>query len=659
MKLLNVFLRSITLMAVASLAFEDPPACTLLLKVTEAGNGTGESYEWNCDDGTSIVPLQDSFPPDAFKSGVNTLHNGKMEDGQVVIEGRPDIRENDDSDTTVKTLGNKEVLVVRVSSNDSTVGFSAAVLKREIFGPASEDSFNLATGYDQCSYGALTFSPTEDSVAPSGVYEVGINFNTNGVTMSTVQTQITNQMISDLGSGWQNNFDYVMYCLPDGVTGGIAYAYINSWLSVYNDDWCTYPSGLMHEIGHNLGLAHSGEDTGAYNDQSGMMGFSYASDEGPVMCFNNPKNWQLKWYTDKVIEISGPWEGDLVGYADYGNIGANENVVVKISGDPEDYYLGFNRASGIASGTVEAANQVTMQRRSAGAGFDYAQSWLLAKMSSGQSYTVDNFAGGADLVVSVTSIDLTSVPAVAHVIITRNSFPTTSPTPCVNPIFNLELLTDDWGAETSWTLTDTNLNDVIAEGDGYLSSTSYEEEFCLSPGPCFDFTIFDSFGDGICCSYGQGSYTISVDGEEVGSGGEFGSSESVDFCIDVEPTPAPFQLTDVPTSAPTSPQCEDSTLLAPFENNQFTLALSCADIVSVGGCTNPDVMPLAQSHCPHSCNACDEYGCADSMATWSFLIGNFHCDDLVNLPPAQIIQFCGLYSDLAVTCRDTCEFCPI
>jgi hypothetical protein len=30
-----------------------------------------------------------------------------------------------------------------------------------------------------------------------------------------------------------------------------AYAYLDHWLSVYNDVWCAYPSGLMHEIGKN------------------------------------------------------------------------------------------------------------------------------------------------------------------------------------------------------------------------------------------------------------------------------------------------------------------------------------------------------------------------------------------------------------------------
>ena len=48
--------------------------------------------------------------------------------------------------------------------------------------------------------------------------------------------------------------DHVMYCLPAGTMEGIAYAYINSWNSVYSNQWCTYVSAQMHEIGHNLNL---------------------------------------------------------------------------------------------------------------------------------------------------------------------------------------------------------------------------------------------------------------------------------------------------------------------------------------------------------------------------------------------------------------------
>ena len=49
---------------------------------------------------------------------------------------------------------------------------------------------------------------------------------------------------------------------------------------------------------------------------------------------------------------------------------------------------------------------------------------------------------------------------------------------------------------------------------------------------CYDFNIYDSYGDGLCCQYGNGSYTLTgADGTVIGSGGDFGSGETVNFCI--------------------------------------------------------------------------------------------------------------------------------
>ena len=42
--------------------------------------------------------------------------------------------------------------------------------------------------------------------------------------------------------------------------------------------------------------------------------------------------------------------------------------------------------------------------------------------------------------------------------------------------------------------------------------------------------VNDSFGDGICCQYGDGSYTLEVEGIVVATGGDFGDSETVSFC---------------------------------------------------------------------------------------------------------------------------------
>ena len=73
--------------------------------------------------------------------------------------------------------------------------------------------------------------------------------------------------------------------------------------------------------------------------------------------------------------------------------------------------------------------------------------------------------------------------------------------------------------ETSWVLKD-ELGNILANG-GSTGTT-----LCIGDG-CHSFTIYDSYGDGICCGYGNGSYSIVLNGVEVGSGGAFAYEESV------------------------------------------------------------------------------------------------------------------------------------
>ncbi|QYJ68580.1 T9SS type A sorting domain-containing protein [Flavobacterium litorale] len=94
------------------------------------------------------------------------------------------------------------------------------------------------------------------------------------------------------------------------------------------------------------------------------------------------------------------------------------------------------------------------------------------------------------------------------------------------------LLTDDYGNDTSWKLTDAN-NTVLYSGNNYASNQSYTEEFDLDAG-CYTFTIDDSFGDGICCANGNGSYSLTTNGggTTIVVGGDFDDFESVTFAID-------------------------------------------------------------------------------------------------------------------------------
>ncbi len=191
---------------------------------------------------------------------------------------------------------------------------------------------------------------------------------------------------------------------------------------------------LITEIGHNIGLAHSGEGSDSYGDRTGMMGYSYTQDDGPEMCFNAPKNWQLGWYPEGVYTVvNNFFEGKIFGIADYGafingdlNVSNGEIIMAKLidSAAGEDWYVSFNRDTGINSGTVEGQDQVLVHKRPQGTG--YAESSLMAKLSTGGVYngiTIDGIA----VPVSVSSINTSSGVGYAQVKI-GNAPTTNSPT---------------------------------------------------------------------------------------------------------------------------------------------------------------------------------------------------------------------------------------
>lgn len=100
---------------------------------------------------------------------------------------------------------------------------------------------------------------------------------------------------------------------------------------------------------------------------------------------------------------------------------------------------------------------------------------------------------------------------------------------CTDHEITLTLTTDDYGDETTWELTDAN-GSVLHSGGPYQSNTTFTELMCL-PSGCYDFTIYDSYGDGICCQWGQGSYAITdVSGNIMASGGQFGYQETTNIC---------------------------------------------------------------------------------------------------------------------------------
>jgi hypothetical protein len=109
-----------------------------------------------------------------------------------------------------------------------------------------------------------------------------------------------------------------------------------------------------------------------------------------------------------------------------------------------------------------------------------------------------------------------------------DEFATAEDGSCAYESLTIVINPDNFPSETSWSLTD-DAGATIASGAS--SGTS----LCVADG-CYTFTMFDSFGDGICCSYGQGSYSVTDgNGLELASGGDYGSSESTSFCLPAFP----------------------------------------------------------------------------------------------------------------------------
>ncbi|MEW7277131.1 reprolysin-like metallopeptidase [Aquimarina sp. 2201CG1-2-11] len=97
---------------------------------------------------------------------------------------------------------------------------------------------------------------------------------------------------------------------------------------------------------------------------------------------------------------------------------------------------------------------------------------------------------------------------------------------------NLAITLDNYPQETSWSITDSN-NQVVASGgtyDNQPNGATVNATACLEDGT-YTFVINDGFGDGICCQYGNGSYSLTSEGSTIASGGSFGNSESTTFTI--------------------------------------------------------------------------------------------------------------------------------
>ena len=103
-------------------------------------------------------------------------------------------------------------------------------------------------------------------------------------------------------------------------------------------------------------------------------------------------------------------------------------------------------------------------------------------------------------------------------------------------VVHLAITLDDNAEEISWTLVNTEKYAKVATGAYFTVEDNYETietSVCLAAG-CYELTIYDSWGDGICNKEVEEIITLMDHNGEVilNSTGNFGDYITVQFCTE-------------------------------------------------------------------------------------------------------------------------------
>lgn len=106
--------------------------------------------------------------------------------------------------------------------------------------------------------------------------------------------------------------------------------------------------------------------------------------------------------------------------------------------------------------------------------------------------------------------------------------PFVPPVSCDQNDLTLTITFDGYPGDISWEMQDANDSVITSNGpyNSGLSNQVITHEFCLTDGN-YTFIMHDSYGDGLCCAEGNGSYLLTVFSDTlINSDGAFGTIQS-------------------------------------------------------------------------------------------------------------------------------------
>jgi hypothetical protein len=109
------------------------------------------------------------------------------------------------------------------------------------------------------------------------------------------------------------------------------------------------------------------------------------------------------------------------------------------------------------------------------------------------------------------------------------------PIDCDHLIVAVHVKTDRWPHETSWSIRDSQGN-ISEEKTG---PTDLDAQICVQEG-VYEFTIKDTYGDGMCCSSGEGGFIIQLPNENITDTLEGGYSKTLTLHVQASGVVSPL-----------------------------------------------------------------------------------------------------------------------
>ncbi len=501
-----------------------------------------------------------------------------------------------------------KLLVIRVTDGNNLAPEPTA---DEMYKNIFDDSVSLKTQMKACSYGKLQIEPfTGETPTKQTIYNGIVNINVTGITSDELKfgNAAKRAATEILGNLNDPMFDLVMFCLPKGPRG-IAWAYAKTKFSFYNNKWCGAVASTMHEVGHNIGLGHSGElFRGESGDGIGFMGTN-PGQEDVRQCYNPQKSYQLGWYDDKTETIN-PLDGKgkrtftLNGIADFKR--KNKALVVlrlEQLTKTEDYYIGFNQAKGINKDTLEDVNKLVIIRKDKGGPKEYGQSTKIADLIPGERHVIRNFDGVGNVQVQFKGLKNGN----AKIVVVDNDKVRPAKIADRNcKKITIEILTDDNPKHTSWYITN-KFGKAVAFSQKYRTKKQrIVEEVCLHMNKKneqkYKFTILDDKGNGMCCRRGQGSYkAYDEEGQMLFSGGQFSKSKTHTIKVPKNP-----HFSSMAPSMPPTRSCVDNPSFA-FNGKNGKNCNWVAEKLTKNRCKKTGVLENCPATCDPLCSNAPSY----------------------------------------------------